>query len=381
MKVRILQRGIWIVMGCCLMLFCGVAIGQVIPGTGLVIVQAGDDFEDPAWTFNHNFPKSSQNLDGNARTPQGVSANGRWEEGLTRGQPDILERVATPTGGLSGSTHCLRVRSQNSGVPGSPSGNPQQDDLIGRIVQISGVGVIPVSRQPSLIARIRIPPPEQWENTVLSALSFRVGVEGTNGLKNWPGMFFQLNRAARTVTLIGRANELNQDFFLTAAFSYDEFLAPRNGWMTVGLSFTNDGRMHYYAGLGAGSLGAANLLNSRFPGNQPVKQLEYFFSSTVNTDNGSTWSPEFHLDDVRLTVNDGTPVVVPKVRGPALQSGIFSVQLEGLTVGGTYRAEQSTDLVTWQFVERFLASQASKPWQRALPQTPERIFFRFRPES
>lgn len=380
MKSPALHRRFWSV-AISLWLLCVSAPGQIAPGTGLVIVQAGDDFEDSAWSFTHNFPKSSSNLDSNARTPQGVSANGRWEEGLTRGQPDILERVPTPTGGLAGSTHCLRVRSLNSGVPGSPSGNPQQDDLIGRISQISGVGIIPVIRQPTLIARIRIPPPEQWESVTLSAFSFRVGVEGTNGLKNWPGMFFQLNRTARTVTLIGRANEQNQDFPLSLAINYDTSLSSRNGWMTVGLSFTNDGRMHYYAGIGAGNLAEANLLNSRFPGNQPVKQLEYFFSSTVNTDNGSTWSPEFHLDDVRLTVNDGTPVVVPKVRSPALQGGSFSLQLEGLTVGGTYRAEQSTDLVTWQLVERFVPTTAARPWQRSVAPSTQRVFFRFKPET
>ena len=36
----------------------------LIPGTGEKVKEASDDFEDTHWTFTHNFPKSSRNLDG-----------------------------------------------------------------------------------------------------------------------------------------------------------------------------------------------------------------------------------------------------------------------------------------------------------------------------
>ncbi len=34
--------------------------------------------------------------DENARFPMGYSANGRWFEGMKRGHPDVVKRVATP---------------------------------------------------------------------------------------------------------------------------------------------------------------------------------------------------------------------------------------------------------------------------------------------
>lgn len=352
---------------------------QFPPGTGLVVVTVGDDFEAPNWSFTHNFPKSSQNLDGNTRSPFGVSVNGKWEEGATRGQPDIIERVARPSGGLLGSSYCLRIRSKDSGIPGSPSGALQQDDILGRIVQIGSVGVIPVSRQPSVIARIRIPPPEEWELAIINAFSFRVGVEGTNNQDNWPGIFFQLNRGARTVTLIARANQFNQDYNLSAPISYDTLLASRNGWMTVGLSFTPDGMMHYYAALGAGNLGSANLMDSRFPGNQPVKQLEYFFSSTVNTDNGTTWGPQFHLDDALVFVNEGTPVALPELKNLQLSGGNFQMDITGMTVGAYYSVDRSGTLATdeWTMVERFLATTALRVFSEDIG-TADRRFYRVR---
>lgn len=55
-----------------LLLLCGLAHAQFVPGTGIRFVGVGDDFEDPSWNFIHNFPKSSANLDGNTRAPLGV---------------------------------------------------------------------------------------------------------------------------------------------------------------------------------------------------------------------------------------------------------------------------------------------------------------------
>ena len=75
----------------------------VVPGTGVAVKKVGDDFEDVNWKFNHYFPKSSKNLDKRERSPGGDSENDRWYEGIKRGQPDVIRRVATPTGGLAGS--------------------------------------------------------------------------------------------------------------------------------------------------------------------------------------------------------------------------------------------------------------------------------------
>src|SRR5687767_11756252 len=86
---------------------CNRAEAQIVPGTGTRMEQVGDDFEDPAWSFTFNLPKSSNNLDEQVRRPGGRSRNGRWEESALRGEPDVIRRVSTPPGGLPGSTGAL----------------------------------------------------------------------------------------------------------------------------------------------------------------------------------------------------------------------------------------------------------------------------------
>ena len=90
----------------------------VVPGTGQKLNQVGDDFENPNWSFIHNFPKSSEEIDERRRGPTGKSTNGRWYEGIKRGQPDFMKVVPSPEDGLSGSQHSLLMRTLKSGVPG-----------------------------------------------------------------------------------------------------------------------------------------------------------------------------------------------------------------------------------------------------------------------
>ena len=89
----------------------------VVPGTGQRVDKVGDDFEDAKWAYNYNLPKSSEENDKQQRVPGGASTNGRWYEGIMRGQPDEIRRVPAPGGGLPGSTHALLMRSQGTGVP------------------------------------------------------------------------------------------------------------------------------------------------------------------------------------------------------------------------------------------------------------------------
>jgi hypothetical protein len=134
--------------------------------------QVGDDFEDPKWNYFLNEPKSSSENDKQERLPAGRSANGRWGEGLMRGQPDVIKRVATPPGGMSGSEGAMLIVSRYTGVPGSTSGQTRQDDLIALVDQRLG-GAIPVSRSPSVVVRVYLPPWEQWEERNGNTFCFR----------------------------------------------------------------------------------------------------------------------------------------------------------------------------------------------------------------
>ena len=105
----------------------------VVPGTGSEIVGVADDFEDPQWGYIPRDPKSTEDIDENQRGPMGRSTNGRWYEGIKRGHPDIVKRVATPPGGLPGSEGAMLLKSKFTGIPGRPSNKMHQDDFVANV--------------------------------------------------------------------------------------------------------------------------------------------------------------------------------------------------------------------------------------------------------
>src|SRR5689334_12018982 len=112
-RMGISTRLRWHLVAAALAFLPGVAQAQVIvPGTGQKIEKVGDDFEDANWSYIYNLPKGSEENDKQQRLPAGHSKNGRWFEGPMRGQPDIIQRVPTPEGGIPGSQGSLLMRSQ-----------------------------------------------------------------------------------------------------------------------------------------------------------------------------------------------------------------------------------------------------------------------------
>ena len=88
----------------------------LVPGTGTKLTQVGDDFEDETWEYIYNNPKSTRENDKQDRYPAGESKNGRWYEGMKRGQPDVIKWVPTPKGGLPGSHGSLLLQSLYTGT-------------------------------------------------------------------------------------------------------------------------------------------------------------------------------------------------------------------------------------------------------------------------
>src|SRR5688500_998091 len=81
--------------------FSSAAEAQFVPGSGTLINT--DDFEDEKWNWVFNMPKSSKEEDEQIRYPLGGSTNGMWTESPKRGTPDMVQRFATPAGGIEGS--------------------------------------------------------------------------------------------------------------------------------------------------------------------------------------------------------------------------------------------------------------------------------------
>ena len=303
----------------------------VVPGTGTLIDYVGDTFEGQGWEFIHNHPKSSRENDERTRFPNGRSNNGRWFEGPERGQPDLMEVIPTPEGGIAGSQQALLIRTKNSGVPGRRSFDVQQDDLI--VDGVSRVGSIPVNEVPSITARIYLPPAEEWENRSGPHFGFR-GTTTTTIWKTddeeenrnrfrmrivprrpyrakeqyWPGIWVhfqsetskQFNEDSAFLTV--RGDRLGRDFKVM------EIPKEDFGWWTMGMTFTGDGRVHYYAKKGVADLTEADHLTSQAPYSYRAERMDNMFFDICNFNDGKTWSTPFVIDDPQLFVLHGDRV-------------------------------------------------------------------------
>ena len=285
----------------------------IIPGTGKLVTEVGDDFEDPNWTYHPNLPKVLNNKDTmmSASFPLGISANRRWHEGKMRGQPESVRRVETPAGGIPGSTGALGIRSLQTGGR-HPSFEQQQEDFIANLSE--RIGKISVARGPNIVTRVWLPPIEKWENRTGCHFAFRVGLQTDprsqmpGGIRSsafegsyWPGMFLHLDSKEGR----GATNQEfdSANFWIKATDDGQKMQGPQittTGWWTLGMSISPDGRVHYFAKAGVEDLTAEDHVGSSFPFGYRAQQLRSFFFNVCNGDDGRTWSTEFVIDDPKL---------------------------------------------------------------------------------
>ncbi len=276
----------------------------VVPGTGQVVPQASDDFEDSQWRYIPNAPKSSQDVDERTRLPIGRSANQRWIEGAGRGHPDIVKRVATPEGGLAGSTGALLMQSLYTGVPQRGGKKSRQDDLHLDVKSRVG-GYIDTSWSPNCVVRVYLPPFDQWEDRTGSSFGLRATVRGSKRgdagetEPYWPGLFFKFNSNT------DRRNRQDSAVLIVRASERGDFVGPRvteTGWWTLGMSFTPDGAVHFYGHPGVEDLSEQDHIASRYCyGFRCLKFRDIFFNVS-NRNNGRSWSTPWVIDDPTLYV-------------------------------------------------------------------------------
>lgn len=294
-----------------------VGAAPVVPGTGHYLEKVGDTFEDETWSFKHHFPKSSEEIDGQTRSPVGRSKNGRWFEGMKRGQPDDIRRVITPPGGLEGSGYSLLLRSLRTGIPHAPSYRLQQDDFICNVVSRLK-SKIPVSQTPNFTVRVFMPPVNEWERRRGPTFAIRAACEtSTYGVfassqtePYWPGMFINF-RPKRTSSKKAKTKKPSANDYDTAFLSIrgnkrgQTFKGPaitETGWWTFGMSFTPDGMVHFYASPGVDDLTEDDLITSQYPYGFRCERFRTFFFNVCNGDNGKTWSTSWVIDDPALYV-------------------------------------------------------------------------------
>jgi hypothetical protein len=283
----------------------------LVPGTGALVKGVGDDFEDENWKWNYNHPKSSEEQDKRIRSPLGRSVNGRWFEGPKRGTPDVVKRIELPAPGLEGSSYGLLIASLNAGIPGRTTYQMQQDDLIYNMQKVTGRGIA-VGDSPSVVTRVYMPPFEQWEKRNGPTFGFRAGCythaiitgedhpdKGRFGLEEyWPGMFVCFEPANAK-----KKTETSAYLRVRGGRNGGEIRGPKiseTGWWTLGLSFSPDGMVHYFASPGVDDLTMDDHITSQFPYGYRTEWLKTFFFNVCTQDDGKTWSTPWVIDDPKV---------------------------------------------------------------------------------
>jgi hypothetical protein len=283
----------------------------LVPGSGALVKGIGDDFEDETWKWNYNHPKSSEEQDKRVRGPMGRSVNSRWFEGPKRGTPDVVKRVDLPAPGLEGSEHGLLVATLHGGIPSRVTYQMQQDDLIYNLSKFTGRSMS-VRDSPSITVRVYMPPFEQWENRTGPSFGFRAGCfthavitdddhpdEGEYGLEEyWPGMFVCFESSHS-----GKFKEDGGYIRVRSGRNGGEIRGPRIeqlGWWTLGMSFTPDGMVHYFASPGVDELTMDDHITSQFPYGYRTELLKTFFFNVCTQDDGRTWSTPWVIDDPKV---------------------------------------------------------------------------------
>src|SRR5262249_48590283 len=150
---------------------------------------------------------------------------------------------------------------------------------------------ISVSRSPSVVVRVYLPPWEHWERRYGNSFCFRAACQaymsemkptGWFGSKSkqtvfdtyWPGMLIGFTpgdgaKKPDSAFLSVRAGTNGGDMRM--------FDIKEPGWWTLGMSFTPDGQIHYYAHAGVKNLTEKDRIASEYPYDAHCVQMSTFF--------------------------------------------------------------------------------------------------------
>jgi len=266
----------------------------VIPGSGIRVARTGDDFEADDWAYYPQHPKSSWNLDDEVREPGSSSKNGLWAEGAKRGTPDIVRRVATPEGGIEGSKGSMMIQTLRSGIPGTLTYQQQQDDLLHNTQAM--VGTIPVTWSPNCICRVYVPPIRYWEQRDGATFGYRTGLVA--GEEYWPGILLHMERRPTD----GKKGPLVRAWIRADNGGRDmpSLTFEPETWITMGISHTADGAVHFFLRPGIEDLTKENCVGSYWCYGYRAHTFQTFFFNVINMDDGRSISTPWIVDDAFL---------------------------------------------------------------------------------
>jgi hypothetical protein len=152
--------------------------------------------------------------------------------------------------------------------------------------------------------RVYLPEWDKWEQRTGPSFGMRADCSGRNpdGSEEeyWPGMFLLFHRQTKKegdtdhAVITVRGDRTGHDVRKV------DIMEP--GWWTLGMSFTDDGQIHYYAHKGVEDLTADDFLMSSFPYSMKCLTYNNFFFNVANWDNGHTWSTPWVIDDPKVFV-------------------------------------------------------------------------------
>jgi hypothetical protein len=163
---------------------------------------------------------------------------------------------------------------------------------------------IPIAWQPSCTVRVYLPPFEQWENRNGPQFEMRADCQGRdqNGKVGAysPGMRLLLpsetSRGLKqdSARLTVRGDKLGRDF--------GKLDITEPGWWTLGLSFTSDGQVHYYASPGVDDLTSDDYLVSNVLHSMRCFTLNNYFFFVADWEDESRRSTQWVVDDAKIFV-------------------------------------------------------------------------------
>jgi hypothetical protein len=266
----------------------------VIPGAGIRVARTGDDFEAEDWAYYPQHPKSSWNIDDDVREPGSYAKNGLWAEGAKRGTPDVVKRVSTPAGGLEDSTGSMLIQTLRSGIPGTLTYEVQQDDLLHN--SQATAGSLPVSWSPNCICRVYVPPFKYWEQRDGATFGYRTGLMAHE--EYWPGIFLHMERKPTD----GKKGPLVRAWIRADNYSRDlpSLTFEPETWITMGISHTPDGAVHFFLREGVEDLEKKDCVGSYFCYGYRAHTFTTFFFNVINMDDGRSISTPWIVDDAFL---------------------------------------------------------------------------------
>jgi hypothetical protein len=169
-----------------------------------------------------------------------------------------------------------------------------------------------VGDSPSMVVRVYMPPFEQWEDRSGPSFGFRTGCfthaiitgddhpdKGLYGLQEyWPGMFVCFESSHD-----GKYPEDGAYIRVRSGRNGGEIRGPKIeqlGWWTLGISFSPDGVVHYFASPGVDDLTPEDHITSQFPYSYRTEWVKTFFFNVCTHDDGKTWSTPWVIDDPKV---------------------------------------------------------------------------------